>query len=128
MAAPRPQLIVSDGNDWTSTVPQSEFPFVRRAYQLYNADDAVRNVHLPDEQHDYGPSKRQAVYRFFAAAFKLPLKDFVRPDGSVDESANIVEPVELLHAFDETHVLPQGALKGWDAVSNALHGLQQTEN
>ena len=69
--APRPLLIVSDGGDWTSTTPQLEYPFIRRIFGFYGAENQVRNVHLPNEHHDFGPSKRQAVYAFFADVFGL---------------------------------------------------------
>ena len=71
VSAPRPLLIVSDGGDWTSTTPQLEYPFIRRIYGFYGAEDRTRNVHLPAERHDFGPSKRQAVYDFFADVFGL---------------------------------------------------------
>ena len=64
--APRPQLVVSDGGDWTASVPTLEFPYLQRIYGFYNAKDKVTNVHLPKEKHDFGPNKRNAVYDFFA--------------------------------------------------------------
>ncbi len=69
--APKPMLIVSDGGDWTSSVPTLEFPYLQRVYGFYGASDKVRNVHLPNERHDFGPSKRQAVYDFFIDVFGL---------------------------------------------------------
>lgn len=69
--APRPMLVVSDGGDWTATVPELEMPFMQRIYAFYGAKDSITNVHLPDERHDFGPSKRQAVYDFFARIFNL---------------------------------------------------------
>ena len=69
--APRPLLFVSDGGDWTSTTPRLEYPFIRRIFGFYGAESQVRNVHLPNEHHDFGPSKRQAVYEFFADVFGL---------------------------------------------------------
>lgn len=71
MFAPRPMLIVSDGGDWTSSVPTLEFPYLQRIYGFYNAKDKVRNVHLPSDHHDFGPNKRNAVYDFFIDVFKL---------------------------------------------------------
>ena len=69
--APKPMLIVSDGGDWTSSVPTLEFPYLQRIYEFYGAKDKVRNVHLPNERHDFGPNKRQAVYDFFIDVFGL---------------------------------------------------------
>jgi hypothetical protein len=62
---------VSDGGDWTSTTPEIEMPFMRRIYSFYGAESQIRNVHLPNERHDFGPSKRQAVYDFFIDVFGL---------------------------------------------------------
>ena len=69
--APKPLLLVSDGGDWTSSNPTLEYPFIRRIFGFYAAESQVRNVHLPAERHDFGPSKRQAVYEFFADVFSL---------------------------------------------------------
>jgi hypothetical protein len=69
--APKPLLIVSDGGDWTASTPETELPFMQRIYAFYGAQDSIRNIHLPDERHDFGPSKRQAVYDFFADVFSL---------------------------------------------------------
>ncbi|MCK9161079.1 MAG: hypothetical protein M0P00_11475, partial [Bacteroidaceae bacterium] len=72
--APRPQLVVSDGGDWTSTVDSLEFPYLQHIYGFYGARDKVTNVHLPNEVHDFGPNKRNAVYRFFIRTFGLNAK------------------------------------------------------
>ena len=89
LIAPRPLLLVSDGGDWTSTTPELEFPFIRRIFGFYHSENNVRNVHLPDERHDFGPNKRQAVYDFFA--------DFFGLDRSmIDESKVTIQPAEAL--------------------------------
>jgi len=90
--APRPMLIVSDGGDWTSSVPTLEFPYLQRVYGFYDAKDKVRNVHLPSERHDFGKNKRKAVYDFFIDVFAL--------DGTMlDESKIEIEPDEALKSL-----------------------------
>lgn len=89
VVAPRPLLLVSDGGDWTSTTPELELPFIRRIYGFFDAHQQVRNVHLPDERHDFGPSKRRAVYQFFADVFGLDLT-------MADESRVTIELAEVM--------------------------------
>jgi len=89
MFAPKPQLIVSDGGDWTASVPQMEFPYMQRIYGFYGAAGNVHNVHLPGEKHDFGPNKRQAVYDFFIGAFGLDRS-------KLDESRVTIETIEQL--------------------------------
>ena len=69
--APKPMLIVSDGGDWTNSVPTLEFPYLQRIYGFYGAQNQVRNVHLPNDRHDFNEHKRQAVYDFFIDVFGL---------------------------------------------------------
>ena len=90
--APRPLLLVSDGGDWTSTTPELELPFIRRIFGFYDAEAQVRNVHLPSERHDFGPSKRQAVYEFFADVFGLDRT-------MIDETKVTIEPEETMQTI-----------------------------
>ena len=66
MASPRPMLVISDGSDWTRNVPAIEFPYLQKVYSLYGKQENVENVHLATEGHDYGVSKRLAMYDFMA--------------------------------------------------------------
>ena len=90
--APKPMLIVSDGGDWTSSVPTLEFPYLQRIYGFYDAKDKVRNVHLPNERHDFKENKRQAVYDFFIDVFGLDRL-------MLDESKIEIEPEETLKSL-----------------------------
>lgn len=85
--APNPLLVVSDGGDWTASVPTLEYPYLQRIYGFFDAKDQVENVHLPKEGHDFGPNKRQAVYDFFARIFSLDIT-------KADESKVTIEPAE----------------------------------
>lgn len=116
LAAPRPLLLVSDGKDWTKHTPNVEYPHLRKIYGLYGAEDRVANVHLPAEGHDYGPSKRQAAYRFLAQHLGLDLSRVLIGD-RVDESPNAVLEPAALRVFDEAHPRPARAVVGDEAVS-----------
>lgn len=122
LAAPRPQLVVSIDQDWTRTVPQREFPYLRGIYRLFDKADLVCNVHLAGERHDFGPSKREAVYRFFAAHLGLALERVSKSDGRIDESPNGIEAREAMLALDDAHPLPGNAPRGWDAVMASFNG------
>jgi dienelactone hydrolase len=112
MAAPRPQLILSDGQDWTKNVPQIEFPYIQRVYSLFGAGDRVENVHFPDEGHDYGYTKRSALYPFLARHLGLNLAAVQKPDQSVDESPVTIEPEKDLWVFDDQTPFPAHAQRG----------------
>ena len=87
--APKPMLIVSDGGDWTSSVPTLEFPYLQRIYGFYGAKDKVRNVHLPDERHDFKENKRQAVYDFFIDVFGLDRSMLDEEKVSIEPDADL---------------------------------------
>lgn len=103
--APRPMCIVSDGKDWTNIVPENEYPYLQRVYGFYGAKDEVSNIHLPNEGHDFGPSKRNAVYDFFIEVFGLDRS-------KLDESKVTIEPHDAMKSFGhDGEKMPANAIR-----------------
>lgn len=111
--APKPMLVVSDGGDWTASVPTLEYPFLQDIYGYYDAVGQVRNVHFPEERHQFTPTKRKAVYDFFIDVFDL---DAAR----CDESRVTIETPEQLQMFGAADRFPEGAILSWSELMSAL--------
>jgi hypothetical protein len=121
MFAPRPLLALTDGKDWTSTVPKLEYPFLQRTYRFYGAEDQVKNVHFPNEGHDYGLSKRQAMYDFVSKNFGLDVTKLKDASGNFDESKVTIEKEAQMYAFGpKGERLPANAIKGKEALMAML--------
>ena len=108
--APKPQMIISCGADWTKNVPRVEFPHMQRVYELMGAKGNIENAHFADEQHDYGPSKRAAMYPFLAKHLGLDLSRVSDSAGKIDESFATVHGRDDLLVFSPDHPRPQHAL------------------
>ncbi|MEZ6132662.1 MAG: CehA/McbA family metallohydrolase [Planctomycetaceae bacterium] len=128
--SPKPQLLISVGSDSTSDFPQVGFPFIQNRYALAKAGDAVQNLHLPDEDHDFGPTKRKAVYEFFAKHLKMTPDEFSAPEKAgvdrfdappEDVKRITIEPPERMIVFTEEHPRPAHSVQGSDAVATVFH-------
>lgn len=117
MAAPRPQLIISDGGDWTKNVPEVEFPFIERIYDFYGNEENIENAHFSEEGHDYGISKRMAMYPFMARHLELNLENVQNASGEIDESFVEIEDENQMKVFGENgEKFPANALTDIDEL------------
>ncbi|TDS10290.1 DUF4974 domain-containing protein [Sphingobacterium paludis] len=117
-AAPRPQLVISDGKDWTAHMPEHDFGYLQKIYGYYGKTTDVANVHLPNDGHDFGYSKRKPVYDFVARYFNLNNKGLKDQAGEYDESGCTIEKKETLYTFGAS---------GENLPANALHGYENLE-
>lgn len=120
LAAPRAMLLISDGDDWTKNNPTVEYPYLQKIYRLYNQEEKIALVHLPDEKHDYGPSKRKALYTFMAHHLLLNMKAITNKEGEIDETPARLMTHKELAVFDTDHPMPANAVMGNDAVLTLL--------
>ncbi|MDZ7604179.1 MAG: acetylxylan esterase [Cyclobacteriaceae bacterium] len=106
--APKPQLIVSDGGDWTKNNPDVEYPFMQYIYNLYGQENNIESVHLAQEKHDYGINKRLAMYPFMAKHLHLNLERIQNKEGEITEENVVLEPYSVFKMFTS---LPPGIAK-----------------
>ncbi|HEV2668129.1 MAG TPA: acetylxylan esterase, partial [Blastocatellia bacterium] len=93
LMAPRPMMMVSSTGDWTRNMMISEYPAVRRIYELFDAEDKLTAIQV-DAAHNYNQPSREAVYGWFAHWFMgraetTPIK----------ERRNAVAPISDLLVF-----------------------------
>lgn len=108
--APKPVCVISDGKDWTASVPELEYPYLQRIYGFFNATKNVSNVHLEAEGHDFGANKRKAVYDFFMSTFSLDRS-------KLDETKVTIEPKEAMYSFGANgEKIPTNAIREFKDV------------
>lgn len=124
MASPRPMLVVSETSDWTQTVPAIEYPYLKKVYSLYGKPENVDNVHIENEEHNYGITKRLAMYNFMALHLGLNINAVKDKSGRVDESGCTIEKYDAMLVFGKEGKIPANAVKGPDEVWKVLKSLQ----
>lgn len=116
--APLPQMLISVGNDPTSNFPNFGFPYIRNVYQIRGAVSHAQNLHLEHEKHDFGLTKRNAIYQFFAEHLNFKLVP--------EETEKIViETPDQMSVFNKKHPLPPKAIKGDAEITRAFELLTQ---
>ena len=110
LAAPRPQLIISDGDDWTRNTPNVEYPYLQKVYASFGVSNQLENVHLANEKHNYGYSKRKAAYAFFIKHLKLDSGKALNVNDADESFVQILSP-ERLRVFNKKIPRPIAALK-----------------
>lgn len=126
MFAPLPQLIISDGSDWTKSVPETDYPYLKKVYGFYGKESNIENVHLPNDQHDYGYTKRVPMYKFFAKIFGLNLKAVTGKDGNIDEHGCTMQKSIDMLVFGKGAGLPPNALRSHKDIETAFRNFQSS--
>jgi hypothetical protein len=120
LAAPRPMLLISDGEDWTRNTENVEYPFVKRIYELYGNTSLVENVHLANEGHDYGENKRLAAYHFLAKQLQLDLNKIRDASGNISEASVTILEKDQLSYFSASELAAVKKMPEIDAVMEKL--------
>lgn len=120
LMAPRPQLIISNGSDWTKHTPQIGFPYIQHIYSLHDSQENIYNTHLALEKHNYKRPKRLSMYSFFAKHLKLNIKKVLDKKGNIDESFFHPESYEKLLVFNKNNPRPQNSIKPNTSLSEAF--------
>lgn len=97
--APKPLMIIGDGGDWTKNIPEVEYPFIKSIYQLFDAEENVEYAYFKNEGHDYGFSKRKAMYVFMAKHLDLEISNILNTEDEIDEGFVKLLDYEELKAF-----------------------------
>lgn len=123
LVAPRPLLVISDGDDWTKSVPGTDFPYLKKIYNYYNKVSNVESVYLPKDKHDFGITKRVPMYKFFAKHLGLDLKAITGKNGGIDESSITIQKNrdELVFGKDP---LPANALRSHKDIMRVFKEVQ----
>ncbi len=122
--APKPMLLVSATGDWTSHVPNEEYPAIKRIYDLYGAADRLSHLQV-DAPHNYNQTSREAVYRF------MDRQAFGRADEGKERSAPVEKLGDMLalmgRSLPDHAVAYDGLFADWRRAATAQADAVQDE-
>ena len=104
--APKPLMIMGDGDDWTKNITNVEFPFIQYIYKLFGAEDNCEYAYFPNEVHNYGFSKRKAAYKFLAKHLKLDINKILNEEKEINEIFVVLLDTTQLKAFPNRNLVP----------------------
>jgi dienelactone hydrolase len=105
--APKPLMIMGDGDDWTRNIPTVEYPYIERIYRLFDASQNTEYAFFEDEGHDYGISKRKAAYGFLAKHLDLDLNRILDTQGNIDEQFVTLLDTTQLKVFPDQQLVKE---------------------
>ena len=103
--APKPLMLIGDGDDWTKNLPEVEFPYIQNIYKMFGAENNVEYAFFPDEVHDYGFSKRKPVYKFLAKHLGLDYDKVIDSKGMVSEKNVTILDTTALKVYPERNLV-----------------------
>ncbi len=109
--APKPLMIIGDGDDWTKNIPEVEYPYIHNIYEMFGAGDMVEYAYFKDEVHNYGFSKRKAAYGFLAKHLELDLNEILDEYKKINEDFVVLLDTTQLKAFPDRALVPHPMTK-----------------
>lgn len=125
MVAPRPLLLISDGDDWTRSVPGTDYPYLQKIYSFYGKPSLVESVYLPNDKHDYGITKRLPMYKFIAKHLGLNISAITGKDGKIDESGITIQSNKDLLVFGNVFSWPAHTLRSHREIMKVFGEIQK---
>ncbi len=111
--APKPLLLMSATEDpWTNRAPEREYPMIKKYYDLYNAGDMLKNVHIT-AGHNYNADTRAAVYSWFCAHLRSEFPAIAKPAVICAEAKSLGD----LRVFPD-RMLPEGAKSAPEIIAD----------
>jgi hypothetical protein len=82
-----------------------ELPYLKKIYEYYGSTNNVENVHIPDEPHDYGYTKRVAMYDFVTRVCGIDASKFKDAQGRYIEKDVVIENPDNMLSFGNGRIV-----------------------